>query len=92
MGRVLEGQGSQKDGTLNSSAQKVVPGVQSGKPLEKTLPCVLTSGNSKTASLGFSLTGDDSEDPQYIPPGQLGQDGWMGKMGGWVGEWMDGGG
>lgn len=47
--------------------------------------------NSKTASLGFSLTGDDSEDPQYIPPGQLGP-GWMdGKMGGWVGEWMDGG-
>ena len=88
--------GSQKDGTLNASAQeKGVLGVcEAGEPLKKPPSCVPTSRIPKLLPSGSSLIGDDNGDPQHLLSGQLGpgwMDGWLGGwMDGWVDEWMDG--
>ena len=64
--------------------------MQSGEPLEKPPPCVLTLGIPKLLPLGFSLIRDDSGDPQHLPPEQLDL-GWMdGWEDDWENLWMDG--
>ena len=97
---MLEGQ----KGRVLEGARKMVPSIpllrrresqvcaKWGAPGENSSLCS-DLRNSKAASLGFNLIGDDSEDPQHIPPGQLGpgwMDGWEdGKMGGRMDGWED---
>lgn len=65
--------------------------MQSGKPLEKTLPCVLTSGIPNLLPLGSASLGMTVKTHNISLLGNWAQDGWMGRWeDGWENGWMGG--